>query len=136
MGAACGRIRGTPGGGRSPFGLRNRLVQTWRQRTSSIKAAAFARVVVDFAGTTGSHHSGIGPMYSNELSGSGSSQGVQVIELASDASAAEYVSRIRHGLCSRSQGFQPTRIWRAAIGISWSSSKVWVTQQPRRRLHG
>lgn len=66
--------------------------------TNQLYQGSGVRVVWDFAGTTGSHHSGIGPMYSNELSGSGSSQGVQVIELASDASAAEYVSRIRHAL--------------------------------------
>ena len=48
-----------------------------------------------FAGTTGSQRSGIGPIYSSELDGGVSSEGVQVLELSSNASAAGYVSRIR-----------------------------------------
>ena len=56
------------------------------------------RVAWYFAGTTGSRHSVIGPMYSSDLGGSGSSQGVQVIEVASAASAAGYVSRTQPAL--------------------------------------
>ena len=48
-----------------------------------------------FAGTTGSRGSGIGPMYSSELNGGVSSEGVQVLEVRSNASAARYVSRVR-----------------------------------------
>ncbi len=66
--------------------------------TNQLYRGSGVRVAWYFAGTTGSRGSVIGPMYSNELGGSRSSQGVQVIEVASAASAARYVSRIRPAL--------------------------------------
>jgi hypothetical protein len=66
--------------------------------TNQLYRGTGVRVVWVFAGTTGSHHSVIGPWYSNELGGSGSTQGVLVIELPSDASAAGYVTKIRPAL--------------------------------------